>query len=565
MKRGISLLLTVGLLLSLAACGLLGTGGEIRPFIPSQDSGELYFYGVIRRQDTYYVQVLEEYREEPTEEELLCVPLAEELGAYFQPVGWVGGWCPEQYLTARELASACKAGKISTGVRFAYEMENGSMVWLQEYNYYNDSNVTTGDPSIPEEAILNFGPDADSGLFYLYGVTEENGTYYACVLRQPQETDPEASFLYAPLAYELEAYFQEEGWVGGWCPVQYLSAEELLYGWEEGTVTWGAEFSCLIEDGRLVYLEENNYYLEALPEPMPEEEDLPVEEVPELLPDVLSVREKTYEPMPVLTSQNEVTEYFLWNLLWNRTEFECYLSRDLAPDENTGCGILNTASENMAAYYLFGAFMPYDMYVLERKEEQGLYAKVRLDFQGTEYDAEAKAEALEYVKKHPVPEGGFTDYESERAYALEIHNYLACKVTYSPIGYNPKEMLYLDRYEAKQEAYTILADDQDSTVCAGYARGFALIAHYAGINVAWVMGNETEMESHAWNILYPCDGSEPVLIDVTWDDTASDDRAGQTEVETIWFYIPLPEDSEHVANGTMMEFLNYLNDPGRNS
>ena len=54
--------------------------------------------------------------------------------------------------------------------------------------------------------------------------------------------------------------------------------------------------------------------------------DLTVEDVPTLVPDVLKLREKKYEDIPFLETQDQLSEYALWNLLYGRTEFECRLS-----------------------------------------------------------------------------------------------------------------------------------------------------------------------------------------------------------------------------------------------
>lgn len=60
--------------------------------------------------------------------------------------------------------------------------------------------------------------------------------------------------------------------------------------------------------------------------------DLTVEDVPTLVPDVLKLREKKYEDIPFLGTQEPLSEYALWNLLYGRTEFECRLSWDLSYD-----------------------------------------------------------------------------------------------------------------------------------------------------------------------------------------------------------------------------------------
>ena len=137
---------------------------------------------------------------------------------------------------------------------------------------------------------------------------------------------------------------------------------------------------------------------------------------------------------------------------------------------------------------------------------------------------------------------------------------MACKVTYDPRGYDPKRLTGKTTYEGLQEAYNVLGENQNTAVCAGYARAFALICQYAGINCAWVRGNETEESSHAWNVIYPCDGSEPVLVDVTWDDGLSNDTVGQTEVSYSYFYIPLSSEYEHKADENMASFIRYINE-----
>lgn len=66
--------------------------------------------------------------------------------------------------------------------------------------------------------------------------------------------------------------------------------------------------------------------------------------------------------------------------------------------------------------------------------------------------------------------------------------------------------------------------------------------------------------SHAWNVIYPCDGSEPVLVDVTWDDNMSWDEPGQTEVNDTYFYLPLSTEIDHQADANMDAFLRFVNE-----
>lgn len=291
--------------------------------------------------------------------------------------------------------------------------------------------------------------------------------------------------------------------------------------------------------------------------PMPSDYDLPVSETPEARPDILGLRDERYADMPTFGTQNEVSKFVLLNFLNGRFEFELYLKKEIAPDEGTGFVVLNNACTSAMSYYLFGAYDIIDMFTEVREGEDNVYARIKLIYTDPELDAEARAEAMEFVLKNPVPVGGFKDGESEKAYARKIHDFIAKKVTYSPKGSNPNDLLSSSNYEALQEAFNVLGEDQDTVVCAGYARAFALIAQYAGIHAVWVSGNETETESHAWNVIYPCDGSEPVLVDVTWDDTGSEDIPGQEYVSDRYFY----EDYEHFALDYMEDFLTFVNKP----
>lgn len=289
--------------------------------------------------------------------------------------------------------------------------------------------------------------------------------------------------------------------------------------------------------------------------------DLTVEDVPTLVPDVLKLREKKYEDIPFLETQEQLSEYALWNFLCGRTEFECRLSWDLSHDMSADA--LERACDEAMSYYLFSSYKPWDMCIEDDGNPDSLYGKVKLVYDEPEFDLEARLGAWSYVVKNPPPEGGFSDYDEEREYARKIHDYIACKVTYDPVGYEPNIPATQTRYDVFQEAYNVLGENQDTAICAGYARAFALICQYAGINCAWVWGNETEESSHAWNVIYPCDGSEPVLVDVTWDDGLSDDTIGQTEVDDSYFYIPLSSDDEHEADKNMENFIQYINEAAR--
>lgn len=290
-----------------------------------------------------------------------------------------------------------------------------------------------------------------------------------------------------------------------------------------------------------------------------EDYDLPIRDVPVFVPDILGIRDTYYTEMPTFATQNEVSKYVLYKFLNNQFELEFYLTKDFATDEATGFGILSDACEGAMSYYLFSAYRNIDLYTQDQGHEDKVYAKIKIAYTRPEYDLEARAEALEFTLKNPIPDGGFKNYEEERAYALKIHDYIAKKVTYSPIGYDPESMFGLEKYEAFQEAYNVLGENQNEAVCAAYARAFALIAHYADINTVYVLGNQTEIESHAWNVIYPMDGSEAVLVDVTWDDTESNDVPGQDRVSEQYFYVPLSQEYEHNPSENMEEFVKFMN------
>lgn len=291
----------------------------------------------------------------------------------------------------------------------------------------------------------------------------------------------------------------------------------------------------------------------------PESFDLLTSDVPLEYPDAIGISQEKYEEKPVFKTKNELAKFILYQFYHNSFEFDFYLDRSVAVDEGTGYAMLNDACDLAMCYYPFSAYKPYDMYATESGDEKGLNARIKLNYTQPDFDLEARAEALEFVMKNPVPNGGFKNVKEEKAYAQKIHDFVARRVTYSPIGYDPEKLREVETYAAFQEAYNVLEENQTEAVCAGYARAYSLIANYAGINVAWMRGNETETQSHAWNVLYPCDGSNPVLVDATWDDTESLDVIGQTDVVDRCFYILLEEEYEHVPVAQMDEFLKFIN------
>ena len=149
--------------------------------------------------------------------------------------------------------------------------------------------------------------------------------------------------------------------------------------------------------------------------------DLTVEDVPALVPDVLKLREKKYEDIPFLETQEQLSEYALWNLLYGRTEFECRLSWDLSYDVSSVA--LEQACEGAMSYYLFSSYKAWDMHTGDDGNPDSLYGKVKLVYDAPEFDLEARLGAWSYVVNNPPPEGGFSDYDEEREYARKTHDY----------------------------------------------------------------------------------------------------------------------------------------------
>ena len=286
---------------------------------------------------------------------------------------------------------------------------------------------------------------------------------------------------------------------------------------------------------------------ETLP-PMPEDEDLPVSQVPEAYPDLHGIADLPYGENPEFRDPAELCKYLLNRLLHGQHRADFYLSRDLAPTEGDGTCLVHDCLEAAGSYYPFGAWNIYSLYAEEMGDPDRVLMHLDFRYENSGYDLEARAEALEYVLKHPVPIGGFRDADQEMEYCREIHDDLIRRISYDPIGYAPLDMITGSQYESKQEAYNVLVSEDTRAVCAGYARGFALIAQYAGIDCAFVTGNEIfepEIESHAWNVVYPCDGSGPVTVDVTWDDPDLLDENDEVIYGYVYFYLPLDLDYEH--------------------
>ena len=125
--------------------------------------------------------------------------------------------------------------------------------------------------------------------------------------------------------------------------------------------------------------------------------DLTFEDVPTLVPDVLKLREKRYETIPFLETQDQLSEYALWNLLYGRSEFECRLSWNLSYDVSAVA--LERACEEAMSCYLFSSYKNWDMYTEDDGNPDSLYGKVKLVYDAPELDLKARLGVWSYVMK----------------------------------------------------------------------------------------------------------------------------------------------------------------------
>ncbi len=117
------------------------------------------------------------------------------------------------------------------------------------------------DPAISSVKLTAEQIETQSGDYYYAGIVKQKSAYYLKALTEiPQDEAAEGDYRYIPLADELNAAFQEDGWVGAWSPVQYLTAKELAQAELDQKITLYARFSCEIENGKATELMEYDYY-----------------------------------------------------------------------------------------------------------------------------------------------------------------------------------------------------------------------------------------------------------------------------------------------------------------
>ena len=94
----------------------------------------------------------------------------------------------------------------------------------------------------------------------------------------------------------------------------YIALTFLFLGAIDSSLPEEPAFSMPVETEEQDIIEESKLAEESeTPAPLAEDYDLPVSELPEFLPDVLSVRNLQYGQMPVFAAINETAAYALWN------------------------------------------------------------------------------------------------------------------------------------------------------------------------------------------------------------------------------------------------------------
>lgn len=267
-------------------------------------------------------------------------------------------------------------------------------------------------------------------------------------------------------------------------------------------------------------------------------------------PDPLGFTKLKYDKNPILKNTNEITKYALHMFISGNYDLTFYIPRNEMYSPMT----VMSAAEIVRTYYLFGSCRIFNANTEDLGDKRGITARFTITKYNTDTDKQTYKVAQDYVKKHPAPDGGFKSFNAEKQYMKQVHDYVAKLVEYNPMGFNPHSLYQTNIYDAKQEAYNALIEH--SAVCAGYAKAVALIAQTAGIDCAWMWGNDNGYDSHAWNIVFPCDGSEPVVVDATWDDHYNEDSPESPLYD--YFYIPVSKDEAHRADPAMWSFLEYL-------
>lgn len=282
----------------------------------------------------------------------------------------------------------------------------------------------------------------------------------------------------------------------------------------------------------------------------------PTEETIPEMPDIMHVRNLQYEKVPEFTTAPDLTRYLLSQLLKGSFKMDFYMIESISPSDGEGYSMVTNCLRSANTYYLFGAYDIYTLHVEDTGREGWMLAHLEIRPENPEYDRKAQEKAWEFVKENPVPQGGFQNKIQEMEYARKIQIYLVKRLSYDPIGYSLDTMMNASQYDNKQEAYTALVGEDRLTVCAGFARAFALIAQYAGIDCAYVNGNEDPetWETHAWNVIYPCDGSDPVIVDVTWDnqDTIDPDTGEETLIFPNFYGLVQGNSEHHMYDDTWL-------------
>lgn len=210
------------------------------------------------------------------------------------------------------------------------------------------------------------------------------------------------------------------------------------------------------------------------------------------------------------SEKNLLSLWLLWNVL-NNSSSKTDVSFYYKPPTNM---TLNDALKEVV-YPTFAYIYSRVQFTggYQQQSNGSYYFTITYDLDSLGYDTsktnlrkDELAYAANYVKNHPVPYYGFMTAEDEKAYVKAVHDYICSKTQYAWASTNVPSTAGI--HQLAYGAYY-----EGSGVCNSYANAVGIICAYAGINLPYING-----DSHAWNMIYPMDGSTFRLIDATWND-----------------------------------------------
>lgn len=210
------------------------------------------------------------------------------------------------------------------------------------------------------------------------------------------------------------------------------------------------------------------------------------------------------------SEKNLVSLWLLWNVL-NAGTSSVDVSFYYKPASNEN--VVNAVADSVYPTFSYIYSRTHFSWSYQQQPNGTYYFTIKYNFDSVETGLnqtnlrrDELSYAENYVKNHPVPPEGFSTVEDEKAYVKNVYDHIMDITKYSWKSTNVPSDDGID-----QMAYSSYYLGHG--VCNSYASAIGIICAYAGINVPYING-----DSHAWNMVYPIDGSEYRLLDATWDD-----------------------------------------------